>query len=112
MRTITELAREPKLIRVEIDTPEIQEEFGDTVVFWMRDFVDITTYFDFYRNQTENGEDLQLIIRRLVLDEQGQQAIRDNQQLPATLALAVITKLNEHLGKSETKSSMNNPGNQ
>jgi len=112
MKDIKEFARKPELIRVELDTQDIREEFGDSVVFYMKDYVDISTYFDFYRSQTDNPGGLNTVLQKLVLNESGQPVIGPDETLPAALAIGALSKISEHLGKLKTKSLMSETGNQ
>ena len=102
MKTIGEFARKPELIKIELDSEDIQHEYGDTVVFYMKDFVDINTYFEFFRGQAEQKE-MGHILQTLVLNEEGQPMLKEGEELPASLALAALGRINEKLGKSETR---------
>jgi hypothetical protein len=111
MKDIKEFARKPELIRIELDAEDVVAEFGDTVVFYMKDYVDVSTYFDFYRSQTDNPGGLNSVLKKLVLNAEGQPVMGDDQALPATLAIGALSKISEHLGKSRTKSLMSETGN-
>ena len=110
MKTIGEFARKPELIKIELDSEDIQREFGDSVVFYMKDFVDISTYFDFFQAQAESSDQLSVILQRLILTEDGLPALTPDRQLPASLAIAALTRINETLGKFGTKSLMKQDG--
>jgi hypothetical protein len=112
MKSISEFARKPELIKIELDDPAVIEEFGDTVVFYMKDFVDINTYFDFFQSQSENHGRIGAILQKLILNEKGEPVLKEGEELPATLAVLALTKVNEALGKSKTKPSTNTAGDQ
>lgn len=112
MKDIKDFARKPQLVRVELDSEDIREEFGDSVVFYMKDYVDISTYFDFYRSQTDNPGGLNSVLQKLVLNAEGQPVINDDEALPATLAIGALSKISEVLGKLKTKSLTSETGNQ
>jgi hypothetical protein len=104
---IKEYAKKPQLIEVVIDQEEIVEEYGNTITFWMYDHVDINTYFDFFKSQhTNNGNELNIIMRKIILNKEGQPSLAEDEVLPVDIALAALTKINELLGKSRTKSSI------
>jgi hypothetical protein len=110
---IGQFAQKPQLIKVEIDNPDVVEAYDGVVSFWITDSVDINTYFDFFRTQSEqDGDKLNAIMRKLIKNEQGEQAIPDDHVLPIDLALASLTAINERLGKSRTKSSTQETGKQ
>lgn len=101
---ISKFAKKPELIKITCDQTEITEEFGEAVEFWMWDNVDINTYFDFYKLQQANeGEKLNALMRRLILNEQGQQVLKDGEMFPISLTLAALVKIGDNLGKSKTK---------
>ena len=112
MKNIDQIARKPELIEIVLDTDEIREAYGDAVIFYMKDFVDINTYFDFYRSQQENTNSLSVILKKIILNAQGEPVIKDGFELPADIAIAALGKINETLGKSGTKPSMSETGKQ
>jgi hypothetical protein len=110
---INNFASVPKLIQVDIDTPEIIEKYGEKITFWTYDVVSLSTYFDFFGARSEQQfNQLEKMIRKLVLLEDGTQAIQDNEDLPIDIAAAAITKIGDILGKSSSRASTPNPGNQ
>lgn len=110
---IDKLKKKPKLTKLTIDDADIVEEYGESIDFWMYDTVDINTYFDFYRVQQErNGEELNALLRRLILKQDGKPVIADDEMLPVDISLGALMKINEFLGKSKTKSSTQETGDQ
>jgi hypothetical protein len=100
------LAKKPELQEVLINDPQIVESYGDTITFYMYDHVDINTYFDFFRSQSEkDGNELNLLMRKIILNQEGKPSLAEDEQLPVDIAVAALTKINETLGKSKTKSS-------
>ena len=112
MKDIKDFARKPELVRVELNNEDVIAEFGDSVIFYMKDYVDISTYFDFYRSQTDNPGGLNSVLRKLVLNAEGQPVMGEDEALPATLAIGALSKISEVLGKLKTKSLMSETGNQ
>jgi len=110
---IKQLATKPKLIEVALDQEELVKEYGEPVTFWMKDHVDINTYFDFYRSQTEKeGDGVNQVLRKMILNAEGETVLADDEALPIDIALAAITKIGEVLGKSRTKSLTPSAGTQ
>ena len=110
---IKSLAKKPELIKITLDAPELMEAYGEPITFWMKDFVDINTYFDFFKSQGESeGQKLNDLMRRIILKEDGQQAIDEDEALPIDIAVAALTKINETLGKSRAKSLISKTGEQ
>ncbi len=111
--TIAKFATKPKLEQLKIDTPEIVENYGEEITFWMKDHLDLQTYFDFYKFQREsNGDELMNVLRKIILTEEGKPALQSDDVLPVDLTLEVMFKINENLGKSKTKLSKKEVGTQ
>ena len=106
MKSISEFTKKPKLIEIQIDMEEIVKEYGEPITFWMMDHVDISTYFDFFKNQADNnGHEMNVLLRKIILNVEGNPALAEDEVLPVDIAIAALTKINEILGKSRTKSS-------
>jgi len=112
MKSIKDFAKRPELVQMVLDTEDIIQEFGEPVIFYMKDYVDINTYFEFFRSQTDNVNGLNKILREIVLNEQGERVIGDDEALPVQLAVGALSKINENLGKLKTKPLMNETGTQ
>ena len=103
---INALASTPKLIQIDLNTPEILERYGEVVTFWTYDIVSLSTYFEFYNARSKSEFDnLSIMMRKLILLEDGSQAIKDNEDLPIDIAAAAINKVGEILGKSQNRPS-------
>lgn len=110
---INKFAKKPEMVKVTLDDEELVKQYGEPITFWMLDFVDINTYFDFFKSQsTAEGEKLNLLMRKIILREDGTPALAEDEALPIDIAIAALTKINETLGKSKTKSSMSEIGKQ
>jgi len=108
---ISEFAKKPQLIEIAIDDEDIIETYTEAVKFWMKDHLDLDTYFDFYKYQREStSEALMATLRKIILKQDGTPAVADDEVLPLDLTLAVLLKVNDHLGKSKTKKSEKEPG--
>jgi hypothetical protein len=101
---ISQLAKKPKLEKLEINEKEIVEAYGEPISFWMMDHIDVNTYFSFYKlQQEENGSLLNELLRKIILKENGKAALGPDEVLPVDITLAVLVRINEHLGKSNAK---------
>ena len=110
---IKKYAKKPQLIEIVLDDESIVKEYGETITFWMMDYVDINTYFDFFKSQSEkDGAELNMLIRKIILNKEGEPAIGPDEALPIDIAIAALTKVNETLGKSKTKLSTKKSGTQ
>ncbi len=110
---IGKLAAKPALIEIKLDEQDIVENYGEAVTFWMKDHLDLTTYFDFYKFQQEStSEQLMATLRKIILNAEGANAIQDDEILPVDITLAVLVKINDQLGKSKTRLSKKEHGTQ
>lgn len=108
---IKKLAKKPELIEVVIDEEAIVKEYGEPITFYMKDFVDINTYFDFFRSQNEkSGDELNKILASLILNKEGKPVLAEGEGFPIDITIGALTKINETLGKSRTKSSIQKTG--
>ena len=57
-------------------------------------------------------EQLDKMIKKLILNEQGKPALQANEDLPIDIAAAAINKIGEILGKSQSKTSTPTSGEQ
>jgi len=96
---LKDLAKEPQLIKIVLDEPAVQKEFGEPVEFWTWDRQPMATYLKMANISAENTEEMFAVIRELVLDESGAQILDDKNSLPTTLLLKVLNTVVEKLGK-------------
>jgi hypothetical protein len=109
---ITQLAKRPELVKLEITDLDIVQQYGEAITFWMLDHIDVGTYFDFYKFQQNQDSDLLMnVLRKIILREDGTRAIAEDSVLPVNLTLAVLVKVNDFLGKSNTKTAEEKTGN-
>jgi len=110
---ISTLAKKPELLKMTLDDEAIIKEYGEPIEFYMYDGVDIHTYFDFYRVQQEqSGAELNALMRKIIVNSEGQPVIQADEMLPVDIVFAALIKINENLGKSKTKPLTPEIGNQ
>ena len=98
---LTELASEPKLVRIILDDEDITETYGDEIEFWVWDRQPLEKFVRF-AGKKFNAEDipeLESFARDMILDEQGNKVMKDNMLLPTSVMARCITKVMETLGK-------------
>ena len=110
---IKALATKPKLEKLEMDSPEVIEAYGEPIVFYMIDQMDISTYFNFYKlQQSEDGALLNSLLRKLILNEKGKPVLGEDEVFPVDITLAILVKINDYLGKPKPKTSTQETGQQ
>lgn len=107
------LAKKPNLTKVIIDDEDILKEYNEPIIFYMYDHIDIITYFEFYRSQSQNDSNtFNKVIQKIILDENGQNLLNEGEVLPVDITLSILGKINEVLGKSKTRLSTQEVGKQ
>lgn len=110
---IKQLAKKPELVEMVLDDPKLVAEYGEAITFYMKDTVDVNTYFDFFRSQNEkSGDELTRLMAKLILNKEGKPVLGPEETFPIDITIAALTKINETLGKSRTKSSIQSDGTQ
>lgn len=96
---ISELAHEPKLIKVEVDSEQIKEEYGDAIEFWCYDRQPLNKFVKFANITQEQYPELLEFCQELILDEDGNKVLVDGKVLPTKVLLECVNKVVEQLGK-------------
>ncbi len=96
---LAELAAEPKLIPITLDSEKIVELYGEALEFWIMDRQPIDTYLSMARMKEDNMSDIVELVNEMILDEEGKKVITDNKMLPTTVLMEAFTKVVETLGK-------------
>lgn len=96
---LTQLAVEPKLIKVTIDDEATLKEHEEPIEFWCYDRQPIASFVKFANNTEENLEELFAFCQDLILDEEGKKVLVDGRVLPTQLLMKCVNKVVELLGK-------------
>lgn len=96
---LSQLAREPQLIKVAIDDEDIITEYGEAIEFWTWDRQPMDTFMKMAAVNPDDYSSIVSAVRGLVLDETGQPMLTDKATLPTKVMLRVIAKVVEGLGK-------------
>jgi hypothetical protein len=109
---ISKLAKKPKLVKLDISDSDIVEKFGEEISFYIVDQMGVSTYFDFYKlQQTQDNELLNELLRKLILKEDGTSALAPDEVFPVSLTLAVLMRINDFLAEPETQPQTATAGN-
>ena len=96
---LTELAREPQLIKITVDDEDIIREYGEAVEFWTWDRQPMDVFLKMANRDPEDRSGIFELVRTLVLDESGQPIITESRSLPMDITMRVLTRVIEQLGK-------------
>lgn len=99
------------LIEIRLDDESIKTNYGEEIIFYTQSHPKLTTYFNFFESRVNGDYDkLEQIVRSLILNKDGQPALKDDETLPADIFTQVILKLGEQLGKSASRTSTSKVG--
>lgn len=96
---LSELAREPQLIKVVIDDLDIVQEYNEAIEYWTWDRQPMDTFMKLAAVNPDDYGSILNAVRSLVLDETGKPMLTDKATLPTKVMLRVITKVVDGLGK-------------
>lgn len=110
---IKEFASVPTLIEINLDDKELVDKYGEVITFHTYDTVPLATYFDFFNARSNSEFDqLNTMMKKMILDSKGKPALADNEDLPIDIAVAALNRIGEMLGKSLGKTSTPTTGKQ
>ena len=96
---LSDLAREPQLIKVTLDDADLVAEYSETIEYWTWDRQPMDTFMKLAAVNPEDYSSILSAVRGLVLDETGKPMLTDKATLPTKVMLRVVTKVVEGLGK-------------
>lgn len=95
-----------ELVEIKLNSEEIKSRYGDEIIFFTKTHPKLTTYFNFFEARVNGDyERLEDIMRNLILNQQGEPAIKPDQTLPADIFTAAIIEIGDLLGKSISRTS-------
>lgn len=97
---LSELAKKPQLTEITLDEPHLVEEYGESINFYILDRLPIDTFTKLASIKTDNVSDMFVVMRDLILDENGDPVMIEDKVLPTDILTACVTKVSEYLGKS------------
>jgi hypothetical protein len=96
---LTQLAKAPQLIRIELDDEEIRKEYNDSLEFYIYDRQPLDQFVKLATAKQDDIGSMLDMINAMILDENGERILKDNLTLPTNLILKVVNKVTETLGK-------------
>jgi hypothetical protein len=96
---LADLAAEPKLIPVTLDSETIVEKYGEPLEFWILDRQPIDKYLQMARTSEDNMDQMVVAVNEMILNEEGSPIVSDGKMLPSVVLMEAFTKVIEALGK-------------
>ena len=96
---LKDLATAPQLSPIVLDDKEIVEKYGEELTFYVHDKLPIETYTKFANMNASDAAEMYMLVKDLILDEDGSPVIQGDLTLPMDIMNAAIMKVTETLGK-------------
>jgi len=96
---LTQLASKPQLIKITLEQTDLVEKYGDSLEFWIMDRQPIDQFIKMATMGADNYGEMIKMVNALVLDEEGNLAVKEGEALPNDVMMAVIGAVVERLGK-------------
>lgn len=96
---INQIASKPQLIKVVLDDADTIKELGEELEFWTWDRQPLDKFMKLASVRQDNPAEIIEVVKSLILDEKGQEVIKDDIMLPTQILIRIITKITETLGK-------------
>lgn len=96
---LSQLAAKPQLIEVVLDDAETFQEFGESLQFWTWDRQPLPMFMRLASLNSSDPTAMIEIVRKLILDEQGNEIISESAMLPTPVLLRAIARITDLLGK-------------
>lgn len=96
---LTQLAAKPKLIKIELSDEDIIKEYGEPLEFYLWDRQPMSKFVKLASATEENYGALVETVEAMILDEEGNQIIKEGLLLPVPIMGKVVARVVETLGK-------------
>lgn len=96
---LTQLAREPQLVKIIIDDEIVTKEYGEPIEFWIYDRQPLDKFLKIAQLRSDKLEDTLALVKDMILDEDGKPILVNGVTLPLGVLGPVMNKVVETLGK-------------
>lgn len=96
---LTQLSKNPQLIKLSLDDQDIIESYGEPIDFWIWDRQPMHKFVKMANLKENDIKSLVDIVQELVLDEDGKEFLTPDTALPMEVLTKVIGRVVETLGK-------------
>lgn len=96
---LQQLAGKPQLVKVTIDDEDTIKAYGEAIDFWTWDRQPMDVFLKLANASQADTGNMFEIIKTMLLDEQGQEILRDGDTLPTKIMLTAIGHITDMLGK-------------
>jgi hypothetical protein len=98
---LSQLAAKPQLTKLEITDEAIVAEYGagEPIEFYTWDRQPLNVFMALAANQGEDPAGMIDVVRKLILDEKGNEIVTKDNSLPSPVLMRAIAMIVERLGK-------------
>jgi hypothetical protein len=96
---LKDLAAKPQLVKITLDTPEVVEQYGDALEFYIWDRQPIEKFIRIATTMNSDYTTAVGMMNDLILDEAGEPICSDGAMLPGSIMSLAIQRVVEYLGK-------------
>lgn len=96
---LSELAKQPQLVKLTIDKKELVEKYGDELEFYMYDRQSLDVFSKLANATKDNVGDYMSILVDIMLDENGEPIMKDGNVLPIDVMTEAMGQIGSTLGK-------------
>ena len=96
---LKDLAKNPTLVKVTLDSEDIVAEYGEPLEFYTYDRQPMDVFLKVAANDRQDFSQLVDVLKTMVLDAEGNMVMKDGLILPSRVLVAVFSKMVEVLGK-------------
>lgn len=95
---ISDLAKDPELVKIVIDDETIVEKYGEPIEFFTLDRQPMDVFLKLASAKQDDPASMIKSLKPLLLDEKGDQVITGNKMIPTDILVLIIAKLVSRLG--------------
>lgn len=96
---LSQLAAKPQLVKIVLEDADTLAEFNEPLEFWTWDRQPLDIFMQLAVSQQQDPRQMLEIVRKLLLDENGQQILSEDTMLPTSVLIRAIARLTDELGK-------------
>ena len=96
---LNQIASKPQLIELSLTDEEVIKEYNEPLEFYTWDRQPLDVFMKLATINQDNQYEMIDLVRTLILDEEGNEIIKDGIMLPSVILIKVIAKIVETLGK-------------
>jgi len=96
---LSELAKEPQLIKCSINKPELVEKYGEELEFYIYDRQPLDVFARLANAEKGEMSGMTEVIKMLILDEEGKPIVGGNNVLPMDVLVEAVSIIGSELGK-------------